>query len=124
MTPLLTQGVADVLAGDSGWVIVLVALLGGGGLSALLTSGSGMKNNKSTRENALIDQYQERNKERDQEIVDLKESHRAEKIAIEERVQKLEDRMRIVIQYNFKLISHIAEGKPPPPPEPPAEMYL
>lgn len=124
MNTLIQQGLGEAISGDKGWVIILLALIGSGGLSALLTSGSGMRNNKSTRENALIDQYQERDKDRQAEIDQLKTQHAADRTEWEKRFKQLEDKTRVIIQYNYDLLKWASTGATPPPPEPPAEMYL
>lgn len=75
--------------------------LGGGGLVAWLTLILTGRRDKRSAENALIDQLQEQ--------VNVLGS----------RVDLVEGRNVLLWQYNHVLISHIWEGKPPPPPDMP-----
>ena len=92
--------------GWKGVALLVAALLGTGGIGAPIRSNIP----KGTRENALIDQYQEHSREQDAAIASLQSAVRA-----------LQRREHVRDDYIMLLRQHIAEGKPPPPPSfPPA----
>lgn len=100
--------------------IVATAILGAGGIGQIINA----RRPKGDRENALIDQYQELDEKRQVEIENLKKQHAADRVEWEVRFTKLEDRTRLIIQYNYDLLKWAATGATPPPPDPPVEMYL
>ena len=98
------------------WIVsasLIVGLIGAGGLSAVIVermrlnaaAGSG------SRENVMIDQYQERVKEQNERIS-----------LLEARADAAARREEIRDDYIMALRQHIADGKPPPPPPWPAHL--
>jgi len=98
-----------------GVVIVVAALLGSTGISGYLAT----RPSRSTREGALIDQYQERYAEQVSEMKDMK----AGQAELEKRIRTLERRDISYRNYMYTLIKHIEEGVGPPPPPMPSDLY-
>lgn len=93
-----------------GWIALAAAILGSGGIGGYLSS-------RGSRENKLIDQQQE-------DMATLRETAAKDKAEMQAKFDKLEARLKVVIDYNWRIIAHFADGNPPPPPQPPPEMYV
>ena len=105
-----------------GVIIVVVALVGSTGISGYLAT----RPSRSTREGALIDQYQERYAEQEARIE--KQDERLDKQ--EDEIDELRKSIRAMQQreityrnYMYELIRHIEEGAGPPPPQMPSDLY-
>lgn len=81
-------------------VAIVVGLMGAGGLASIIVKQMEIRAKRSdgSRENALVDQLQEENRD------------------LRARCDRLEANQRILTAYVFELYAHIADGKPPPPP--------
>ena len=98
------------------WIVsasLIVGLIGAGGLSAIIVARMHINAaaRSGSRENTMIDQYQERVTEQNERIGVLEA--RADAAAIREQIRD---------DYIMTLRQHIADGKPPPPPPWPAHL--
>lgn len=105
-----------------GIAVVIAALLGSGGVSAYFASRPA----RSTREGALIDQYQERYDE--QVKVAEAQEKRIERLdkriaETDEKVDQMRRREIVYRNYMYELIRHIEEKVGPPPPPLPSDLY-
>lgn len=98
-----------------GIALLLAALLGSGGVSAYFSSRPA----RSTREGALIDQYQERYAEQEEKLE--KQDKRIDELA--ETVDAMRRREITYRTYIYELIRHIEDKAGPPPPPLPADLY-
>ena len=92
------------------WIVsasLIAGLLGVGGLSAVIVKRMDIraKERSGSRENTLLDQYQERVAEQNARIG-----------VLEQRADAAAQREQIRDDYIMALRQHIADGKPPPPP--------
>lgn len=105
-----------------GALVIVAALVGSGGVSGYFATRPA----KSTREGALIDQYQERY---DEQVKALKaQDERIEKqqkqiSEISAQVDNMRRREITYRNYMYELIRHIEEKAGPPPPPLPEELY-
>ena len=98
------------------WIVsasLIVGLIGAGGLSSVIVERMRLNATAASgsRENVMIDQYQERVKEQNERIGVLEA--RADASALREQIRD---------DYIMALRQHIAAGKPPPPPPWPAHL--
>ena len=111
-----------------GILVVVAALLGSGGVSGYFATRPA----RSTRESALIDQYQERYAEQEVRIEKQdkqleKQDERLDRQDGEIRdlrtsMQQMQRREIAYRNYMYELIRHIEEGAGPPPPQMPSDL--
>jgi septal ring factor EnvC (AmiA/AmiB activator) len=97
-------------------------MIGSSGISGWLAS----RPPRSTREGALIDQYQERYEEQEARIKrqdDRLDKQEDEIDELRASVRSLQQRDIAARNYMYELIRHIEEGAGPPPPEMPPELF-
>lgn len=94
---------------DYGWVAIIVAVLGSGGVAGLLSS-------RSTREGALIDQYQEN-------IAEVRADLATEKAARIEDRENFNSTITVMMGHIIALHQWADEGANPPPPAIPPELW-
>lgn len=87
----------------TGWLPIagiVVGLIGAGGIGSVIVKHMEIRANERSgaRENVLIDQLQEENRD------------------LRTRVGSLEANQRTLVNYIYDLYAHMADGKPPPPP--------
>lgn len=98
-----------------GVALVVAALLGSGGISTYFAR----REPRSTREGALIDQYQERYAEQEAKLD--KQDKRIDELAAQ--VDAMRRREITYRTYIYELIRHIEDKAGPPPPSLPADLY-